>query len=594
MSTDENPNQIARSFLRLPGRVADVVTWMNILHWERAAERVLPRIGAAICIVVLTGLIFRALLVPTHFSVWAYGDAQMFNAGEHFAHEGFVAHDFLPEIDPGNPHSFIVNNGPNGRYAHYPALHAIVNGVLIYAAERLGFRDVVQVKAGLQVVYLSIVALGLLGYFGAIKRVCGALVATLFTVFLASSPWVTGFGDSLCDQALNIALLGAYLLVVVRRFESGTPAAFNGWIALLVFLMARNSIELLPLCLVFTLFYGLVMNAVNGRALRRIAVFYVSSVVAPLVLALGLQFYQSYIDLGGREPFLSHWNTVFLNRVGVRGYDFTHFYQFLTIRAVESLVLVVLMLFLGAVLFAAARDGQEPRRRHVMQKAGFLLALALGFTAFPTIMPLQALLMQPYTPAYVYVPMMLLALATAISSGPSWWDWLPRRNARLIAATRLATASVAIVFVISSVTWSGLALLVDPLSVTRPSDYFWALNTFDRQKLAYFSQPDVRGAVAQFTRGTDILLFPPDFQGGDPHEVNPIIEFYIQRHGVIASGQWNLDYICRVITRDRIRLEGTWKAYSRPTLYVVPETSPQLSADDFARRLTSVWPPSCD
>jgi hypothetical protein len=560
--------------------------------WLATAERSLPRLGAAVCLIALTGMIFRALLIPTHFSVWAYGDAQMFNAGVHFAHEGFFAHFFLPEIDPGNPHSFIANNGPNGRYSHYPALHAIVNGVVIFVANRFGVSDVVALKQALQVVYLVVVALGLLGYFAAIKRVCGAVPATLFTVFLVTSPWVTGFGDSLCDQALNIALAGAYLALIVARFDEATLPGFSGSIALVVFLLSRNSIEALPLCLIFALLYGTVMTRVRARPIRPFAVFYASTIVAPIAIGLGLQFVQTYHDFGSREAFMAHWKVVFQSRVGVTGYDTLHLSQFLHIRFGDVVVALVLVAVFAAFLAAAAKDAGA-RRHAVMQKSAFALAFALGFLAFPFAMPLQALVMQPYTPAFLYVPMMLLVLVAVFASGPSWWDWLRSKDGRVAAAVRAVSACAAVLFIAATVTRAGLALLFDPLSVTGPS-YFWALDSVDRQKLAYYAKPEIRGVLAEITRPTDILLFPADFQGGDPHEVNPIVEFYTQRHGVIASSAWNLDYICGVLSRDRRRLQGTWRYYVRPNLFVVPDTSKNISVEDFARGVTAAWAPSCN
>ena len=53
-------------------------------------------------------------LYDYRWSFWAYGDAQMLNAGIHFRDEGFVKHNFLPLVNPGYVHDLISNNLPNG------------------------------------------------------------------------------------------------------------------------------------------------------------------------------------------------------------------------------------------------------------------------------------------------------------------------------------------------------------------------------------------------------------------------------------------------------------------------------------------------
>ena len=65
-----------------------------------------------------------------YFSFWATGDAQTFNAAMNFFNFGFINNNFLPLISPGSTHDLVFNNGPNGRYFHYPAIHSSLLGIL--------------------------------------------------------------------------------------------------------------------------------------------------------------------------------------------------------------------------------------------------------------------------------------------------------------------------------------------------------------------------------------------------------------------------------------------------------------------------------
>jgi hypothetical protein len=574
---------------------------------DRTVDKAAVRVAFIVGLVVLSGLIFRVILIPSHFSQWAYGDAQMYNAGVHFAHEGFAAHYFLPEINPGNPHSFIANNGPNGRYSHYPALHAIVNGLLIKAAYSLGVTDDVPIKQYIQVVYLLLASMGILAYFATLRRLYGDLLAAIFGIFLLLSPWLTGYGDSLCDQPLNILLSGLFFFAVVRYWDNAIRRTFSPAIAIIAFLLSRNSIEMMPVALTFSLLYGILMSvgtqsspgfvASRRVALRSAIAHFCASVAAPIFIGLAIHLYQSYLDFGNFNDFSAHWTALYTNRFNISSISVSrssYLWQYLTVTAnTPYFMSLVAFLLVCLVIFALSGKIEDPTcRAAVFRKLGFIFSFGAGFIAFPLLFPQQAVYMHAYTPAYVYVPVFLsgLVVVALLDIYPAGLIPESCRGHRLdspgIRATRAIAALAWIALFAAKVSAEGIVLLASPLSVIDVDDHHeWGFFGGHPEQIAIYANPEIRRTIDQASQPTDILVFPFEQKTIEAHEVSALVEYYLQRHAVVSQNQDDLRHICQILDRDRLRLAGKFKKYVVPKVIIMPTMSAETTGAELAEKL---------
>lgn len=563
------------------------------------ADKYADRLAIALVTAVIAGAIFRALLIPGHFSLWAYGDAQMYNAGVHFANEGYVAHYFLPEINPGNPHGLIPNNGPNGRYSHYPALHAIANGLLISAAYQLNVQDDVLIKQGIQVFYILCVAAGIAAYFAALNRLYGRSIAAIFSIFLALSPLVAGYSDSLCDQPFNIFLLGIFFYVYVAHWDRADQNRrdFSPLIALVAFLVSRNSIEPIVVVLGFGLLYGYCMNLANGRSLYSAARHYLTSIALPISVGLAIHFYQSYLDFGNFKDFYDHWMNLhdakfdFSNVSISRSSLFAKYLVGIQGVATFSALVLFLAVCLISLLIASRRSVDSINRAVVFRKIGFAFSFAAGFVAFPLLFPQQATAMIGYSAYFVYLPTFLIGVVLLMDRGAFPPPLFLRSQGEsralwIVDKLRPLGSTIWIIYFAVTVSAKGVSVLLLPQDVTNlEKRHAWGFSLARPEPLAIAARSDVRQAVREATRPTDILVFPASESGASAREVDPLIEFYLQRHGITARNDADLKLVCQVLESDRARLAGSFKKYVKPNLYLLPALSAGMNGEKITAQL---------
>ena len=515
-------------------------------------------------------LLRRIFVSPAHFSVWAFGDAQYYNAGRHFAEEGFAAHHFLPQVDPGNPHSLIANNGPNGRYPHYPALQALLNGLGIEAAYLAGIGDDVAIKRGLQLFYVAISFAGIAFLFLALSRVYGDSLAGLTALFLMLSPWMTGFADNLTDQPVDILFWGLLLWTCVKVYGEGVGKNFHLGLAALSFLISQNGIEIPMFAWVFPLVYGMIAAAGGETPFGRVAASWALSVALPIACGFILHFGQVFWDFGA-VAFLRTWLGVFRGRGGITHTAIGRIANYIRLTGTAYFgAALALFVIWGVFWLIAMRRAAPELKKRLYGKIGFALAFAAGMWVFPSLLPIQAGDMWPYSGVYTYAPAFLCGLVflmdhdVVVSYGLASLPWR-----RLPGALGAAWCLYSFV----SVGGRGLRVLASPLSMTRsPASSFWNIMEKEPSQVAVFSRPDVRSAIQKATAPTDILIFPPEFQGPSPIYMSPVIEFYLRRH-CICWPEAELGDLCRFLESDRKRQEGRFKAYVRPRLFLLPHVA---------------------
>ena len=488
-----------------------------------------------------------------------------------------------------------------------PALHAIVNGLLIKAAYSLGVTDDVPIKQYIQVVYLLLASIGILAYFAALRRLYGDLLAAAFSIFLLLSPWLTGYGDSLCDQPLNILLSGLFFFAVVRYWDNAARRAFSPAIAIIAFLLSRNSIEMMPVALTFSLLYGILMAVAAQRpsgftasrfaALRFAVLHFCVSVAAPIFIGLTIHLYQSYLDFGNFNDYYTHWTTLYATRFNLSSISVSrssYLWQYLTVTAnTLSFMSLLAFLLICLVIFALSGKIEDPTcRAAVFRKLGFIFSFGAGFIAFPLLFPQQAVYMHAYTPAYVYVPVFLsglvvVALLDIYPAGLMPESWRAHRLPTAgIRATRVIAALAWIALFAAKVSAEGIVLLASPLSVIDVDDrHEWGFFGGHPEEIAIYARPEIRRAIDQASQPADILVFPFEQKTIEAHEVSALVEFYLQRHAVVSQNQDDLRHICQILDRDRLRLTGKFKKYVVPKVIIMPTMSAEMTGVELADKL---------
>jgi len=542
---------------------------------------------AAVSAVFVHGILFE----PNHFSLWAYGDAQYYNAALHFAREGFSEHLFLPMIDPGNAHNLIPNNGPHGLYSHYPALSAILDGIGIKIAFLFGATEDVDILRYLQFTHLAFTMAGVACYCIAVTRMMGHVAGAAFGAFLLFSTWVTGFADSIVDQPLNILLSGVFFLLFARRHIMARSWKFTVPLALVSFLISRNTVELLPVVAVFSFVYLAVSEASqNGWRTIGPRTFFpcIFGVVIPATLGIALQLLQSFLDMGSITTFREHWGALYSDRI-----NFGHLLYpervFSLLRATSTTAiaaLLLLYLILAGVVWWLSRY-----RRIALSKQpalAFGSCFALAFVSYPLLLPRQAAKMAEYSGAYVYLPCFLLGLALIVilseavvaRSAPS----SPGKMRLWVLLIGVIAANALLFLDVAS---AGTAILFGSHSVTKGARQYWAFQSSAPKQIGFFSRDDVRAWVKHQTGPRDIVVFPPRYQEGSPLEINALIEFYLQRHGVTVDGANGLEDLCAKLRNDEVNQRAWSSRYVFPTIRILPDGL-DLHSEDVGRPLVSV------
>ena len=257
------------------------------------------------------------------FSFWAYGDAQMLNAGISFARTGFIENHFLPLINPGPTHSLIPNNGPNGRYFHYPALHAILIGLVVKLIDLLRGNSGTSpetIKNYSQQLFsiISLISLYLNYYW--LKVFVKPKIALVGMITLTISGFYPKFGISLCDQPmhylfLSLTLIGVTKILLTPTSEFLHKRSQNILVAIVVFLSARNSIET-PIILFVVISTCIVAHRVGSY--KSSILWIVKYVVSPICFAISIQIFQSYLEFSNLNSFAAHWTDLASTRFSIK------------------------------------------------------------------------------------------------------------------------------------------------------------------------------------------------------------------------------------------------------------------------------------
>lgn len=552
---------------------------------NQALTKIKPIIFPFLFLLIISSLIYRIVFVPMHYSIWAFGDAQSYNAGVHFAREGFFAHYFLPMVSPGVPNSLIPNNGPNGHYANYPMLEPILNGLGIKLANRLGIHDDQTIRRLLEVFYVFCTSIGVLAMYFALLRLYNGFIASLFSLYWLSSPWVTGFGDSPCDQPLDICFLGLLAFFLVKSGEIYFDRRFFLPLAVVCFLISRNGIEIGFMSGPFCLIYLLTDALGRGRSLSVAIKFWIVNVVLPILVGLGLHIWQGYLDFGNSQSFYNHWRAIFEAKGNLKtSLEPLRFWSFLASYPYNKLRFIILMIFifLGGMLFIVALRKRKLINPEIFNKIGFPVAFSIGALAFPIIFVIQVSAMSWYSTAYIYLPFFLCSLVFLMDRGII--DSYAGNVALLRPYLRIgcfSMASILIAFGFITIVKPGLALLVNPLDITSNSPLFWNVTRAQRAQIAIISRSDVRSAIKEVAAPNDILIFPPDYATITKVETSSILELYLQRHAIVRTPD-QLPTLLLQLKLDQPRMEKTFRYYSVPNIWIMPLINPTETGKEIA------------
>lgn len=514
-------------------------------------------------------LVNRIEVVKGHFSVWAYGDAQMLNGGLHFAQEGFVRHHLLPLVNPGVPHSLIENNGPNGRYFHYPALHAIVAGVTAIAigASSDSNVDPEKYRQTAQLVFAIASLLGFVVLFLTIKKWHHGLTAALAVIPMMLSGWTAEFADSICDQplsllffAINAALLHYRQDILMAR---GRISTVNALIVLNVFLAARNSVETPIIIATFNLVVVLMLARTAGASKLKAAVDWVLLACVPAAIAIGLQFLQSYLEYGNLAQFAAHWSETSRTRFSVEEIskiDLIRDY----LEAVEPWVkhLGIATFFAAIVLYVARKVGSmvgaygsSPASETAL---AFAMAFLVAFVCLFVALPRQMMYMFLYSKYYLVFAVILssaLILNVSVRAAFDARTALTRGLASYLFAGIAFVQFGLIGMVIEKTIRHGLTAVRDEQTVFG-NGQFWAFQAGSQDLLPKMNRAGLFDRIRMRTKPDDFVLYPKEAIGNSTYEVNPLFEFYTQRHGLPTATDIALS--CQLI---RSRAPGAGRVF---------------------------------
>ena len=259
--------------------------------------------GAALFITGVVVFLILQARYDLRWSAFTFGDAQMLIAGRHFRDEGFLAHYFLPLYSPGNYASMINSS----YYTHYPALHAVIVGLLLKAG--IG-PDQVSLMRIIPILFTG----GALAFwYLLVKKLTNAWIAFFSLLYLGTLELFIDYGDSLTnpayDEFFRFASLALFVMYVKgkKSFLLLIPA----WA--LIFLQACNGVDYLVFIQIFLWGYVILFEFRSFRKYLPQLLFLAS---AP-VLAMGLHFLQISLALGGAANAWKDLVSIMTIRAGV-------------------------------------------------------------------------------------------------------------------------------------------------------------------------------------------------------------------------------------------------------------------------------------
>jgi len=460
------------------------------------------------------------------FSLWAYGDAQMLNAGIHFARDGYFVNHFLPRINPGLPHSLVENNGSNGRYFHYPALHALVVGAIVRLVDLIRGHSITsleEIKNFVQVTFAFISVFSFYLNFLWLKKFVSNILSVLGLVAITTSGFYTNFGISLCDQPLHYFFFSTNLILISKLLDQPKCHIFlnrrlNWIIYINLFFATRNSVET-PIVIV-TLNSAAII--INGNKFDTSYVKWILKfLVTPATFAILVQFVQSRLEYATFTDFYDHWREVSGKRFPL--VEIGDLSLILQIFDRYPMPYLSLLLFCVITLLFIRQRSRITRASKTIAES-IILAYILGLTTLIFVIPRQMFYMNHYT---LYYFNFAIVVGTII---------LINYLQKLKYASALTVLCIEIIS-LSSSGHSALALREDPKflefkSVFELKSQRWWAGSNESWSSIPLLKPQFFDAVAEYTQSDDLIVLPDKFRGNTVGESNSVVEFYIQRHAI--------------------------------------------------------------
>jgi hypothetical protein len=500
-------------------------------------------------ILVLSLFLFAGIrsLHEFRWSYWAYGDAQMLNAGIHFRDEGFLKHNFLPLVNPGYIHDMIPNNFPNGRYSHYPALHAVIIGILGK------YFDNPLYPARIMAVFFG--SLSSFFWYLLVRNVFGGRVALISLFFIVFSVNNLEFIDALCgqpyDEFFRFSIIYLFLFLesdsISLQKHNRNLLIFLIW--MLLILASLNSVEyILYLYLFIAGYYIFAKNF--KKSFGRVILFFIAPVVG-----LSLHFIQTSIEYGSIKEVLVDWINTFTNRmtsqsmgahVGVQNNGIILYFQKVGILfwyLSEYLFNHYKMVILSFLIFIALISYKEYRSfSNILRnkEAKIWILLCLCGISFYIIFPYHAYNMRDYIFKHVFPS---VAILFGISGAFFINSFVSHVGKNSETKKKIFFSIIYIVpfyLMLNPFIHSGEYIARYPNLLGSPR---WAIDdkTLDDWK-DRISQAEM---IKNHTKAGDIILVPNDSRGNSDLEGNPIEEYYAQRR-LLPLGGNNKELINRI------------------------------------------------
>jgi hypothetical protein len=462
------------------------------------------------------------------WSYWAYGDAQMLNAGIHFRDDGFLKHYFLPLVNPGYIHDLIPNNLPIGHYTHYPALHAVIIGMVGH------FLEDPLILSRLVAVFFG--SLSLLFWYLFARKTFGRGVALLSSFFIGLSIINLEFIDALCgqpyDEFFRFSVL--FLFVTLASIETTT----HTWrrfilavlICLLLLLESLNSIEYIVYLWLFIFGYYYLNQKLNISR-HRMALFFFAPIIGFL-----LHFVQTVFDYGGIKGVIQDWGSIIINRItaqaaGVHPASRGSYCNYLVnllgyfVQYLWNNYKLAIVASIPFLIFSAVQFKKNPGSLYDVKSKILLLLLLCGIS-FYILLPFHSYLMRDYSFKHIF-PFFAILFALSGSFYLSKFIEAVKSDRKILQKWfRLICFLAGFLFTVHPFIETAKYVMQYPNLLDSPK---WAMN--DKKSLHEWV---VRIDQARFIRANtmpgDIVMVPQSFGGNSTLEARPIEEYYAQRH----------------------------------------------------------------
>ena len=476
---------------------------------------------------IFSSTVYQLLSQKGIFSFWAYGDAQMLNAGIHFARDGFFQNHFLPMTSPGLPHSLIENNGLNGRYFHYPALHALLVGIVVKIIDLVRGHTttpVEEIKNVAQAFFALISLTSLYLNFLWLKKITSRALSLLGLVAITTGGFFTNFGISLCDQPLHYFFLSLNLLLIAKILNQTRKNLFsntrlNLGIGTVIFLAARNSIETPIIILILNSTAIIILGCKTSSTYVK---WIFQFLLTPILLAMTIQMVQARLEFQSFAEFLNHWTKLSTTRFPLAEVgDFNLILQFVKMLKPQTISLLVLVSVLLIV--------QQKRRFKDSQSVGTLVVLSyiFGLIILVLLVPRQMFYMSDYA-TYYFNHALILSAAVMLHRTPKFRHTITTA-ALLIEVTALLNSGT------SSIAVKNAPKFLESKSVFEAKSQRWWGGTASSWKQISLLGPSAISNISSATNSGDIIVLPDEFTGNSAGESNAVLEFYSQRHGITVQ-----------------------------------------------------------